>query len=111
MGAQGWPFLSQSLQQPCQRLPSATLRLVQLSFCLLLLSVSWDSTTNTIYAVAAGSRQALIGALSLSLLTPPKTHLAVAGQDGCMWDKHRVQKGLGLPCAWLVPAFLLAVPP
>lgn len=108
MGAQGWPFLSQSLQQPCQRLPSATLPLVQLSFCLMLLSVSWDSTTNTIYAFAAGCRQALVDALSVSL---PKTHLAVAGQDGCMWDKHRVQKGLGLPRAWLAPAFLPAVPP
>lgn len=28
-----------------------------------------------------------------------------------MWDKHRVQKGLGLPRAWLAPAFLPAVPP
>lgn len=67
LGAQGWPSLSQPLQQSSQLLPRAALPLVQLSSCLLLLAASWDSTSNTTYAIDAAPGSALTGALSLSL--------------------------------------------
>jgi len=62
-GSQGWPPLSQSLQQHSQLLPSATLPLVQLSSHLLLLSAAGTAPSMPSMPLLLVPDRALTGAL------------------------------------------------
>lgn len=110
----GGSGMAPSIPDPTASLPAPSQCHIALGAAQLLFVAafcSWDSTTNTIYAIAAGFRQGTKWCFVTLSLTPSKTCLVVAGQDGCTWDKHRVQKGPGLPHTWLPPPFLLSVPP